>query len=91
MRLTKTIFIFSLLIAAANLNAQLKIEQAFPALTFIQPVEILPPADGTDRLFVVSQRGKIFVFENDPQVQSADLFLDIEFKVLSGGEFGLLG
>ncbi len=91
MRLTKTIFIFSLLIAAANLNAQLKIEQAFPALTFIQPVEILPPADGTDRLFVVSQRGKIFVFENDPQVQSADLFLDIEFKVLSGGELGLLG
>lgn len=64
---------------------------AFPNLTFENPVDIQTPEDETDRIFIVSQKGKIFVFPNDMNVNSADLFLDISEKVLFGGEQGLLG
>ncbi len=91
MKFLKTTLFILILADILTLQAQLKIEQAFPNLTFSQPVEIQQPTDGTNRLFVVSQRGKIFVFENDEQVTASNTFLDIEFKVLSGGELGLLG
>jgi len=80
-----------LFLFAGFLSAQLKIEEAFPNLNFQFPVEIVAPDDDSERLFVVSQPGKIYSFKADQNVLSADLFLDIEDKVLSGGEQGLLG
>lgn len=40
---------------------------------------------------MVSQKGKIHVFQNDPDVENTDIFMDISHKVLYGGEQGLLG
>ena len=71
--------------------AQLSIEPAFPNLVFEQPVDIQYPDDSTNRLFVVSQAGKIYVFDNNPNTASAKIFLDLTDKVLFGGEQGLLG
>jgi glucose/arabinose dehydrogenase len=72
-------------------TAQLEIVHAFPNLTFEQPVDIQFPNDNSNRLFVVEQPGKIFVFENNPEVTTKQLFLDLTNKVLFGGEQGLLG
>jgi glucose/arabinose dehydrogenase len=64
---------------------------AFPNLSFEQPVDIQFPDDGSKRLFVVSQPGTIYVFENNNSVTIKKVFLDIRDKVLFGGEQGLLG
>jgi hypothetical protein len=47
--------------------------------------------DGTDRLFVVEQAGRIRVFENNQGTTTTKVFLDITDRVSSGGELGLLG
>lgn len=72
--------------------AQFTIQQAFPNLSFTNPVDLQQAGDGTDRLFVVEQRGVISVFENNPEVSEKSLFLDIQERVDdSGTEEGLLG
>lgn len=68
-----------------------KLTVAYPELTFDQPVELLSPDDGTDRVFVIAQKGKIHVFPNKSDIKDAPVFLDITNKVVSGGERGLLG
>ena len=70
---------------------KLILRNAFPNLRFDMPVEFLSPNDGTNRNFVIAQKGKIHVFSNNPDVKSSDVFLDIENKVTAGGEMGLLG
>src|SRR5688572_3823622 len=65
--------------------------EAFAGLTFDMPVELTSPDDGTDRIFVVEQKGVIQVFQNTPDAQKPTVFLDIEKQVHSGGEAGLLG
>ncbi|MDQ7818137.1 MAG: PQQ-dependent sugar dehydrogenase [Melioribacteraceae bacterium] len=72
-------------------TAQLQIMPAFPNLSFEQPVDFQYPDDGSNRLFVVSQPGTIYVFENNNSVTAKKVFLDIRDKVLFGGEQGLLG
>lgn len=72
-------------------TAQLQIMPAFPNLSFEQPVDFQYPNDGSNRLFVVSQPGTIYVFENNNNVTAKKVFLDIRDKVLFGGEQGLLG
>ena len=72
-------------------HAQLKIEQAFPDLSFQQPVDIQNAGDGSNRLFVVEQRGVISVFQNNSNASTEKVFLDLSNKVKSGGELGLLG
>lgn len=65
---------------------------AFPSLpAFTQPVFLTHSGDGSNRLFVVEQVGRIKVFDNDPAVSSVNTFLDISAKVVDGGEMGLLG
>lgn len=89
----KKLFALSLILilGCSSSPAQLKILPAFPNITIEQPVDIQNANDGTDRLFIVSQPGKIYVIENDSNVTSAEVFLDISEKVLFGGEQGLLG
>ena len=70
------------------------VENAFPALSFTDPVGIYDANDGTNRLFVVEQTGKIKVFDNDSSVENSQIFLDIESIVEQDGgytEEGLLG
>ncbi|MCW3114169.1 MAG: glucose sorbosone dehydrogenase [Segetibacter sp.] len=65
--------------------------EAFESLTFEQPVELTSPEGAADRIFVVEQKGVIRVFPNKADAKNATVFLDIEKKVESGGEKGLLG
>jgi hypothetical protein len=53
------------------------------------PVYVTHSRDGTNRLFIVEQPGRIKVLQ--PGATSPTVFLDITAKVLSGGEQGLLG
>ena len=68
-----------------------KLTEAFPGLVFDKPIELTSPADGTDRIFVASQNGKIYVFPNSATTQNASVFLDLSSKIKAGGELGLLG
>ena len=71
-------------------QSQIPLAPAFPQLFFANPVDLQHPGDGSHRLFVVEQAGVIQVFDNDPTVASASVFLDIQSLVTSGGERGLL-
>lgn len=64
---------------------------AFPNLTFDQPVDLRNAGDGSDRLFVVEQAGLIRVFDNDAAEDTLTTFLDISGPVSCCGELGLLG
>ncbi|MGF7080688.1 PQQ-dependent sugar dehydrogenase [Mucilaginibacter sp. UYCu711] len=68
------------------------ITKAFPALPVLDnPVELTAPDDGTNRIFVVSQKGVISEFANTADVITKNVFLDISAKVNFSGEMGLLG
>ncbi len=67
------------------------IAKAFEKLRFSRPLFLTYAPDGSDRIFVVEQPGRILVFPNDPKVKSYKVFLDIRKKVSSYGEEGLLG
>ncbi len=47
--------------------------------------------DGSNRIFVVEQGGRIYSFEDQQSSQNADLFLDIASNIETDGEKGLLG
>ncbi len=55
---------------------------------FTQPVQVTHAGDGSQRLFVVEQVGRIKIIHPN---HSTTTFLDIDPRVLSGGERGLLG
>lgn len=68
------------------------LEEAYPQLEFTRPVDLQHAGDGSDRIFVVEQRGVISVFENDSESAEKTTFLDIESQVEDkGNEEGLLG
>lgn len=68
------------------------LEPAFPNLQdFAYPVEIAHPDDGSNRLFVVQQKGKIYVFNNQTYVSSKKIFIDLTSKVSQTPVTGLFG
>ena len=83
--------IIFLLFAGISINAQFMLEDAYPNLTFSNPIFLTHADDGTNRVFVVEQEGRIKVFPNSQSVSSAKEFLNITDRVNSGGEMGLLG
>lgn len=54
-----------------------------------QPVDVAVPGDGSGRVFVVEQPGRIRVVQDGALVDEP--FLDIRGRIASGGERGLLG
>jgi glucose/arabinose dehydrogenase len=69
-----------------------QVENAFPNLSFKRPVDLQHSGDNSNRLFVVEQAGFIYVFSNNRDVNSKNVFLDIKSKVKDrGNEEGLLG
>lgn len=84
-------FVF-LLISNLKLNSQVNYVNAFPNLTFSLPLFLTHAGDGTNRIFVVQQRGLIRVFPNDSNTTSIQTFLDLTNKASqTGSERGLLG
>ncbi|MEE9269905.1 MAG: PQQ-dependent sugar dehydrogenase [Candidatus Krumholzibacteria bacterium] len=83
--------VFLILAAACGVPAlaTVEIRNAFPNITFTQPVDIQHAGDGTNRLFIAELSGLIWVVENDSTITQRKLFLDIQGPV--GGGEGLLG
>ena len=86
----------------------LKVVNAFPDLQWqgwdgadeqgrvrpLRPTELTHAGDGSNRLFVATQRGPIYVLPNKPDVKLATTFLDLTPKVhdwTKDNEEGLLG
>ena len=70
----------------------MEVERVFPNLSFRRMVGMAYAEDGSDRLFVVLQRGVIVSFANEQGVEEAEVFLDIQERVSDrGNEEGLLG
>jgi uncharacterized repeat protein (TIGR03806 family) len=81
-------------------NATIGTERIFPNLTFRDPttrvtrnpLQLLQAPRDTSRWFVVERFGSIRVFDNDPDVATSSVFLDIDARVESTcAECGLLG
>ena len=88
----RIIALFLTIAAASSSQADVQLVPAFPNLSFVEPVDFQNAGDGSDRIFVVEQRGRIHVFPNDNDVTTTTLFLNIEGRVNdSGFEEGLLG
>ena len=85
-----TILLFALPLFSAEHNGVILVK-AFPNLSFNQPLFLTHSNDGSNRIFVVQQDGFIKVFENSPQVTMADTFLNIQNKITTDIEMGLLG
>lgn len=65
------------------------IENAFPNLTFIDPIDVEEMPNG--QLILIGKPGFVWVFENSPTVMSKTLVLDISNNTILGGDSGLLG
>ncbi len=68
--------------------------RAFPNLEFVRPIILTHAGDGTNRVFVASQLGKVYVFPNEQGAEQAELFFDLEDKVSykdTQNEEGFLG
>jgi glucose/arabinose dehydrogenase len=85
------IAIMILFITGTSIKAQFTLQNAFPNLSFSSAVFLTHADDSTDRIFVVEQDGFIKVFPNTQAAADAKIYLDIDDRVASGGEMGLLG
>ncbi len=86
-----------------DIENKFSLVNAFPNLSFDRPLDIQNPGDGSNRLFVVEQKGVILVINNIPannqiEVQlngldaTSNIFLDIQNQVLfDESELGMLG
>ncbi len=84
-----TLVAAAVFLACTSRAQTVQLEMAFPSLQFERPVDL---QQAGDLLFVVEQRGIIWVFDRDPAVSAATEFLDIRSRVSRGGnEEGLLG
>ncbi len=85
--------LFAILLAHSISPAQsVTLVNAFPRLSFTQPILLTHAGDATNRIFVVQQTGQIYVFPNDSNVATTKLFLNIQNKLSAlGAEEGLLG
>ena len=99
--MNKTILLMSVLVSVwvAPVVAGppgVRFEPAFTSLHFKRPVFLAHCNDGTGRIVVVEQAGRVLIFDNDPQVTVATEALDMRKRVYSpanGGfnEEGLMG
>lgn len=70
--------------------------RAFSNLWFDRPLFLTHAGDGSDRLYVIEQAGRLLVFENDDAVADASLVIDLRDDVggpvaFNTNEEGLLG
>src|SRR5437867_4431062 len=69
--------------------ATLQVELVPVASGFSSPLDIQQAGDGSGRLFVVEQGGKIKIIQNGSVLGTP--YLDVSALIVSGGEEGLLG
>ncbi len=88
-RATSTLNSIATRVAAAAAPDLPTIALATPITGFSQPVAVTNAGDGSNRLFVVEQGGRIRIVKNGTPLSTS--FLDISTRVSTGGERGLLG
>lgn len=77
---------------ATEISGEYQLTPAYPNLSFTRPVDYQHAGDGSNRIFVVEQKGIITVFEDDPDTSDKATFLDISGPVDDqSNEEGLLG
>lgn len=69
------------------ISRRFSLTEPFSSLTFDTPTGIANAGDGTGRLFVFEQSGRVYEVSSGAK----NLFIDISDKLVSGGERGLLG
>ncbi|MEM8928247.1 MAG: PQQ-dependent sugar dehydrogenase [Bacteroidota bacterium] len=74
-----------------NDSVVLELVNAFPNLSFNQPLDLQSPDDGTNRIFVVEKGGLIKVFPNDMGTVQFEVFMDVGNAISTESEQGLLG
>ncbi len=67
-----------------------RLVNAFPSLTFIDPVQMLP-VPFSNRLLVLEKAGRLVVFENRETVSSKTVLIDLRSKVESSHDSGMVG
>ena len=78
----------------ADTPSGLEVEKVFTNFRIKRPILLTHAGDGSNRVFVPSQLGTIYVFPNDPSVEDPDVFLDISDRVVyedKQNEKGFLG
>jgi glucose/arabinose dehydrogenase len=76
----------------SNVASSYTLEKAFPKLIFEKPLDFKVANDGNNLIYVVEQRGFIYVFQNKISVSDRSVFLDIRDRVRHvSSEEGLLG
>lgn len=93
MKIKYALIFLQFIFLTSILSAQYELKPAFPNLPgFSSPLEIVSAHDGSNRLFVVQQKGKIYTFQDTPNVSTKKLFIDLSGIVTQvGGDRGLLG
>lgn len=89
----KICFFFSLFVASL-VNANVKFNEVYKNIKFKLPVAALYPPDGSNRLFLAEQGGRILILPEDRKnADSYEVFLDISGRDLIAHTFeeGLLG
>jgi glucose/arabinose dehydrogenase len=82
----------SLRIAKGPTADRVHVVRAFPSLTFENLTNLVQPDDGTDRIFITEQDGRVFYFLNQSTANEAKEYLNISDRVsISRPEEGLLG
>ncbi|MEM1054266.1 MAG: PQQ-dependent sugar dehydrogenase [Bacteroidota bacterium] len=82
------------LLAVAPASGQVTVSNAFPGVSFDFPVDLAMAPGQQDRVYVVEQgesSGLARVMTLETGDSEATVFLDIDDRVLTGGEQGLLG
>jgi len=70
----------------------ISLKKAYSGLKFDRPVAYAWPDDGSNRVFVVEQNGRVLTFEDSQDASAPKTFLDIRGKAnREGNEEGLLG
>lgn len=67
-----------------------RLVNAFPSLTFIDPVQMLP-VPLSNRLMVVEKAGRLVVFQDSPTVTTKTVLIDIRSQVESTHDSGMVG
>ncbi|RTZ72517.1 MAG: glucose dehydrogenase [Gammaproteobacteria bacterium] len=87
-RFLMVIFVLAVPLAVAD-GPQVQLEPVTRMPEGASPLAVRHAGDGSGRLFIVTQEGRIFI--HDGQKLLARPFLDTRSRVTSGGEKGLLG
>ncbi len=66
-------------------------QRVFPNLTFTSPVLLIQAPGDTSKWYVVEQAGVVKSFDNSNGASTTSTFIDLQSRVSSGGEAGLLG